>query len=276
MLDRICNFILNSLTENENTQRLSRAIVLEMQQWIRTHFLENDLKMETRLCDISKSVDYKKGLIEMKLETLQEDNPNFNAALEIQVLKFEKALQSIDNQLFERSISNAILNSTISSGGNIQLGDTTNHSTTIQGNQVQGNHIERQTTLEAGATYVEKAQGDGNVIGNNSGNRTIINHYYSNPKPITTPSTKAPSLSTNPLDLIQENRLEEAMLQLRNSINASEDYKYLQMEITMLAARFARLKNEEDQGIIASQDANLERNRITKSLLALSEKLDNS
>ena len=222
MLDRIYNFISYFLTEKENKQQLPQAFVIEMERWICTHFLENDLKMKAKLCDVSKSTDYKKGLLEMKLESLQSTNPNFKEDLESQINKFEKTLQTTDNQLFIGNVHNAALNSTISSGGNIQFGDT-----------------------------------------------TTINHYYGNAREVAQPQT-----GSNTLTLIQENRLEDALQQLRNNINASEDYKYLQMDITMLTARFSRLQNEENQGTIAVSDANLERNKITKSLLALLEKVD--
>ena len=272
-LDRTSVFLLSLLTGNDSIKHFPKEFVRESVQWIRSCFLMEDSKIEEKLKDESKSIDYKKGIIEMKIEKLQEQNAHFLADLEQHVEAFESQLRQIEIQRNSATSHNVITASTINAGGNVHVGDSNNQRTVIHGDQIHGNKIERQITIGDASNYIEKIEGNGNAVGSN--NTTTIHNYYA---PTSLNTEKQNAAVKNPTvqqfrDLIAQSRLEETLEQLKIYINIHPDNTHLKDEITMLSARLSRLSREENMGIVGNSDANIERNKITNSLTMLIGKL---
>lgn len=71
LIETATAYILGIITENEEVKKFSKDFVSASMKWIRSWFLEDDPKVAAKLNDVSKSDDYKKAVIEAKLEDLE-------------------------------------------------------------------------------------------------------------------------------------------------------------------------------------------------------------
>jgi V8-like Glu-specific endopeptidase len=165
------NFILSILLQDANALRCPPLFVAEIYTWLQQDVCENQQNAFAKLLETSRNKDSKMAILDTLLEPALED-ATFVNVLGSYLTQFEnyqkKYSKSIDNQVVSSKVENAIIGSTIQANGNIQVGNSIQQVTTIHGNQVQGNHIEKQITLAEKATYVEKIEGNNNTIGNNN------------------------------------------------------------------------------------------------------------
>ena len=162
------NFILGILSKDANTFCCPPLFVADIDSWLQQNLFKNQQNTFAKLLDTSRSKDSKMAILDTLLEPLLEDFTFVNALNSYfnQFENYKKNIsQNIDNQIVNSKIENAIIGSNVQAGGNIQIGNSTNHIATIHGNQVLGNHIEKQINLAENATYVEKIEGNNNVIG---------------------------------------------------------------------------------------------------------------
>lgn len=71
LIETATAYILGIITENEEVKKFPKDFVSASMKWIRSWFLEDDPKAAAKLNDVSKSDDYKKAVIEAKLEDLE-------------------------------------------------------------------------------------------------------------------------------------------------------------------------------------------------------------
>jgi hypothetical protein len=71
LIETATAYILGIITENEEVKKFPKDFVSASMKWIRSWFLEDDPKAVAKLNDVRKSNDYKKAVIEAKLEGLE-------------------------------------------------------------------------------------------------------------------------------------------------------------------------------------------------------------
>ena len=75
--------------------------------------------------------------------------------------------------------------------------------------------------------------------------------------------------------LIASNKMKEAIDVLLNYVKNNEDIrKSLVNDIILLSSRLNSIERSSNRGIITNSEVNIEKNRITKSILDLIEELD--
>ena len=126
-------YILGIITENEEVKKFPKDFVTASMKWIRSWFLEDDPKAAAKLNDVSKSDDYKKAVIEAKLENL-EGNEIFQKEL-------AEKLQAYSQHKITRK--NIVEDADIEVDGSIWIGDKDNDSENVfdEKNIVKGGRV---------------------------------------------------------------------------------------------------------------------------------------
>ena len=76
----------------------------------------------------------------------------------------------------------------------------------------------------------------------------------------------------NPIQkYITEDRIDEAIDKL---LSSTSNDKYLHTSVQQLKSRYSKLKKDNWSGILSKEEADVEQNRITSSLLEISDKID--
>lgn len=278
MLENATEFIIKILMETDEVQSFPKDFVEASANWIRSWFLADDVKTEQKLIDPNRTYDNKMGIIEMKIEALQAQNSNFLASLEEKIKAFEIEKQKI--QPTATTLRNVVQNSTIHAGGDVHIGDSIQHRTIIGGDQIGGNKIEKQVNQGENANFVEKIEGNDNLIGNNNQQaKTIINNYYAEQKNNSKHNELSPTTEIIPNSkeglkiLLREHRIEELLKRLLEHIKISKSDSIYENDILLLTSRWNKLIKSEMNEIISQTDANLERNKIIHSLSLIIERL---
>lgn len=118
LIESATAYILGIITENEEVKKFPKDFVSASMKWIRSWFLEDDPKTAAKLNDVGKSDDYKKAIIEAKLENL-EGNEVFQKELS------EKLQAYTQHQATRKNI---IEQAEIEVKGNVHIGDKGNTS----------------------------------------------------------------------------------------------------------------------------------------------------
>jgi hypothetical protein len=133
LIETATAYILGIITENEEVKKFPRDFVSASMKWIRSWFLEDDPKAAAKLNDVSKSDDYKKAVIEAKLENL-EGNEIFQKEL-------AEKLQAYSQHKITRK--NMVEDADIEVDGSIWIGDKDNDSENVfdEKNIVKGGSV---------------------------------------------------------------------------------------------------------------------------------------
>jgi hypothetical protein len=113
LIETATAYILGIITENEEVKKFPTDFVSASMKWICSWFLEDDPKAAAKLSDVSKSDDYKKAVIEAKLEDL-EGNEVFQKEL-------AEKLQAYSQHKITRK--NMVENADIEADGSVWIGD---------------------------------------------------------------------------------------------------------------------------------------------------------
>jgi hypothetical protein len=113
LIETATAYILGIITENEEVKKFPKDFVSASMNWIRSWFLEDDPKAVAKLNDVSKSDDYKKAVIEAKLEDL-EGNEAFQKEL-------AEKLQAYSQHKITRK--NVLEDADIEAVGSVWIGD---------------------------------------------------------------------------------------------------------------------------------------------------------
>ncbi len=140
LLETATAYILGIITENEEVKKFPTDFVSASMKWIRSWFLEDDPKAAAKLNDVSKSDDYKKAVIEGKLEGL-EGNEVFQKEL------MEK-LQAYSQHKITRK--NMVENADIEADGNVWIGDEKSDSD----NDYDEKNITKGSKIKAGKDFI--------------------------------------------------------------------------------------------------------------------------
>jgi hypothetical protein len=89
LIETATAYILGIITENEEVKKFPKDFVSASMKWIGSWFLKDDPKAAAKLNDVSKSDDYKKAVIESKLENL-EGNEVFQKELAEKLQAYSK------------------------------------------------------------------------------------------------------------------------------------------------------------------------------------------
>ena len=113
LIETATAYILGIITENEEVKKFPKDFVSASMKWIRSWFLEDDPKAATKLNDVSKSDDYKKAVIETKLEDLEGNEV------------FQKELAEKLQAYYQHKITrkNVVEDADIEADGSVWIGD---------------------------------------------------------------------------------------------------------------------------------------------------------
>jgi hypothetical protein len=112
LIEKATAYVLGALLQNEEFKKFPQDFISASVEWVRSWFLKDDPKTEAKLSS-DKSIDYKHGVVETKLEDLLE-NPQFQQELESKLAEYERhaaAVQHISNR------TASIENSQVNTGG---------------------------------------------------------------------------------------------------------------------------------------------------------------
>lgn len=112
LIEKATAYVLGALLQNEEFKKFPQDFISASVEWVRSWFLKDDLKTEAKLSS-DKSIDYKQGVVETKLEDLLE-NPQFQQELESQLAEYERHTAAVSH-ISNRTAS--IENSQVNTGG---------------------------------------------------------------------------------------------------------------------------------------------------------------
>ena len=139
LIEKATEYILSIITEDETVKNFPKEFIAESAKWIRSWFLKDDPKLEGKISALNKSVDFKRAIIETKLEDFEKDDAFLNA-LKGQLASFEKQ---------KNSIKNVVDNSNIEAVGNAHIGDKAGFS----GLQLGEKNVVKGSTLKVGGDF---------------------------------------------------------------------------------------------------------------------------
>lgn len=120
LLEKVLDYIVSVVTENEEVKKFPKDFVTASMQWIRSWFLIDDPVTTSIVENPTLSEAVKKPVIEAKLNTLK-DNPDFMKALEEKLNEFSTHRERVKN----------IVNERIDAKGNVHIGDKDNKDNSI-------------------------------------------------------------------------------------------------------------------------------------------------
>jgi hypothetical protein len=250
LLSSALDYILGIITENEEVKKFPKDFVTASMQWIRTWFLTDDPKTETKLNDPDRSMESKKTILETKLEHLQ-DNQQFMSELKEKLYALE---------LQRKRIKNVVVDTDIDAMGNVHIGD----SGTFSGDHFEEKNIIKGSTIKSGGDFRL-----GDNINTNINN--ITHNYHGN----SLQPGKSPSNTGIKAELQQLIRQAKTGIAIERFLDASEKIDAdLHAEILQLSGQFNYMEPKERMGTASTSEINLERNKINMALLVLVGKLD--
>jgi hypothetical protein len=138
LLEIAAEYVLGILTENEEFKKFPKEFVGESVKWVKSWFLTpEDPKTTAKLEAVDKSPDYKKAVIDAKLEDLVE-NAVFMTELKAKLAQYE---------VEKRKTLNTIEDANLTVKGNFRQGTTGNASGS---NADEVNSIKRTTIVVDG------------------------------------------------------------------------------------------------------------------------------
>ena len=244
LLETATTYILGIITDNEEVKKFPKEFVTESAKWIKSWFLKpEDPKTMVKLSDITKSDDYKKAVIETKLEDLH-DNPQFMRELEEKIKVYET---------HKRKLHNVIHDSELDVKGSFHQGDK-GHTKT--GDADEHNAIKRSKITVGG----DFRQGDDIQQGN-----SIVNNHYYGAAPTNKTHTPDIGIKQELRNLLAKGDIGiviERLLDLTEKQNRKSHDTVL-----LLSGQLNRLNNKEVVGIIDYSEATIERNRLSNALI---------
>jgi hypothetical protein len=250
LLSSALDYILGIITENEEVKKFPKDFVTASMLWIRTWFLTDDPKTETKLNDPDRSLESKKTILESKLEDLQ-DNPQFMSEL-------QDKLNALAHQ--RERLKNVVTDTDIDVKGNVHIGD----SGTSSGDHYDQKNVVKGSNIKAGGDF--RLGDDVNTTINH-----ITHNYSGNPSA----HGKSPTISSLKAELQQLIRQAKTGMAIERFLDASEKIDAdLHAEILQLSGQFNYMERKERMGTASTSEINLERNKINSALVELMGKLD--
>ncbi|MCA0237311.1 MAG: caspase family protein [Bacteroidetes bacterium] len=162
---------------------------------------------------------------------------------------------------------NAAIGSTIKAGGHVTFGDHIEGQNKKADDKYTTKNAVIGSTIKAGGNV---RMGDEVISGNQQVN---IHNYYNNPPADsnTSASSPTPAIKTRLKSLLSKEKTGEVIEQLLDYSEQKD--KDMHQTVLILSARYHRINNQEQRGIIHNQDANVERNRINNTLADLIDDL---
>lgn len=246
-------YILGIITENEEVKKFPKEFVTESAKWIKSWFLKpEDPKTMAKLSDTTKSDDYKKAVIETKLEDLQA-NPVFVRELEEKIKIYEA---------HKRKLHNVIHDTELDVKGSFHQGDKGNTKT----DDADEKNAIKRSKISVGGDF---RQGDDlHQI-----NSIVNNHYYAGKtSAIDKINSTDSGIKIELKNLLAKGDIADVVERLLD-ITENTDKKS-HNTILLLSAQLNRLNNKEISGIISYSEATIERNRLSNSLLSVIDGLN--
>ncbi len=253
LLETAAEYILNILTDNEDVKKFPKEFVGESVKWIKSWFLTpEDPKTMAKLEDPKKSNDYKKDIIDDKLEDLQ-DNPTFMQELTAKIQAYEA---------HKRTSMNTIDETDLDVKGSFHQGNTGGASS----NNADEKNVIKRSKITVGGDF---RQGDDIQ----QGKMIVNNNYYGGAMP---KGEKAPpqyqSFKSELKALVVQNKTVLVFNRLLDHIEQQDELTY--NNVLLLFGQFNRLNDKETNGLVSFADANIERNRLNNALIVTIDNLE--
>ncbi len=244
LIETAVSYILGIITENEEVKKFPKEFVTESAKWVKSWFLKpEDPKTMAKLSDTTKSYDYKKAVIETKLEDLH-DNPQFMRELEEKLKIYES---------HKLKTHNTIDDSELDVKGSFHQGDKGN----LSGNDVDEKNRIKRSKITVGGDF---RQGDDIQQGN-----TIVNNHYYGPPPTNKTSAPTAGIKTELKNLLAKGDIGVVIERLLD-LTENQDKKSHDT-VLLLSGRLNRLNNTEMIGIIDYSEAMIQRNQLSNALI---------
>ena len=253
MLETATKYILDLLTENEELKKFPKEFVNESVKWVKSWFLTpEDPKTTAKLTSPSKSVEYKKDVIDDKLEELQ-DNPQFKKELTERMTAFEQQ---------RAKLKNVVSDTDIDVKGSVHIGDKGSSS----GDNYDEKNVVKGSTIKAGGDF---RLGDDVYAGNQHVN--IVHNYFSGGKGQEKTPPQYNDIKSELKTLLRKEKTDEVIDRLLDLTESND--KDLNNKVWLISARLTRINNQENKGTISSGEAGIDRNKINASLTSLIDDL---
>ena len=231
LIEKASSFILSSLLKNEEFQKFPQDFITESVKWVRSWFLVDDPRTEEKL-NSDKSADYKKAVVETKLESLME-NPQFKQELEALFAAYERHAAAIPIPSMSQK-KNTVEGSNLSAGGNIRVGD-------------------------------EQYQAGGNIQIVHNYSSTPPQASHPPEKPLTKPAV-SPDMKEGLRKSVAASRIKEAIEQLSALSIGHPEFRNM---VLQQSGKWEALKRQEMMGTLSYSEAGTERARIAAAVLEL-------
>jgi hypothetical protein len=252
MLETATKYVLDLLTENEELKKFPKEFVDESVKWVKSWFLKpEDPKTNAKLEDPNKSVEVKKDIIQDKLDDLK-DNAQFQKELAAQLATFQQQ---------RTRLKSVVSDSYIDVQGNVHIGDKG----TSSGDNYDEKNIVKGSTIKAGGDF---RLGDDVISGNQ--NVQIVHNYFGNQKGSEKTPPQYQSLKMQIETLIAEGKTEKAIETFLDTPNLEDNTR---TSLLLQSGRINNLNRQLNNGVLANEEAKVERARINAAVLALVKEL---
>jgi hypothetical protein len=247
LLETAAEYILGIIVEDDNFKKFPKEFIGESVKWVKSWFLTpEDPKTTAKLEDPKKSVEYKKDIIDDKLEELTT-NTAFMQELIIKIQAYETHKQTSLNTINDTELDVK---------GSFRQGNTGGESS----NKAMEQNTIKRSKITVGGDF---RQGDDIQTG-----KTIINNnYYDGAMP---KGEKAPpqysSLKSELKALVAQNKTVLVFNKLLDHLEQQDETHY--NTVLLLFGQYNRLNEKENGGLVSFADANIERNRLNNGLIA--------
>jgi Effector-associated domain 11 len=251
LLETAAEYVLGIIVEDDNFKKFPKEFIGESVKWVKSWFLTaEDPKTTAKLEDPKKSIEYKKDIIDDKLEELK-DNSTFMQELTAKIHAYET----------HKSTSlNTIDDTELDVKGSFRQGNT--------GGETDGessNKAMEQNTIKRSKITVDGDFRQGDDI--QTGKTIINNNYYGGAMP---QGGKAPpqysSLKNELKALVAQNKTVLVFNKLLDYLERQDERHY--NTVLLLFGQYNRLNEKENGGLVSFADANIERNRLNNGLIA--------
>jgi hypothetical protein len=246
-LETAAEYILGIIVEDDNFKKFPKEFMGESVKWVKSWFLTpEDPKTTAKLEDPKKSIEYKKDIIDDKLEELTT-NTAFMQELIIKIQAYKA---------HKRTIMNTIDNTELDVKGSLRQGNSGGESS----NKATEQNTIKRSKITVGGDF---RQGDDIQTG-----KTIVNNnYYDGAMP---QGEKAPpqynSLKSELKALVAQNKTTVVFNKLLDYLERQDEGNY--NIVLLLFGQYNRLNEKENSGLVSFSDANIERNRLNNGLIA--------
>jgi hypothetical protein len=250
-LETAAEYILGILVEDDNFKKFPKEFMGESVKWVKSWFLTpEDPKTTAKLEDPKKSIEYKKDIIDDKLEELMT-NTAFMQELIIKIQAYEA---------HKRTIMNTIDDTELDVKGSFRQGNIGGETSGESSNKATEQNTIKRSKITVGGDF---RQGDDIQTG-----KTIINNnFYGGATP---QGEKAPpqynSLKSELKALVAQNKTTAVFNKLLDYLERQDEGNY--NIVLLLFGQYNRLNEKENGGLVSFADANIERNRLNNGLIA--------